>query len=83
MTSNLALNQLTPVVPLIRNTHRFAGFAVLKAPDTPAVLVEMGHLSNPRDEADLKDPAHRKKFAAAMVKALELYAARVETARRP
>lgn len=77
------VNQLTPVVPLIRNTHRFAGFAVLKAPDTPAVLVEMGHLSNPRDEADLKDPAHRKKFAAAMVKALELYAARVETARRP
>jgi len=77
------VNQLTSVVPLIRNTHRFAGFAVLKAPDTPAVLVEMGHLSNPRDEAALKDPAHRKKFAAAMVKALELYAARVETARRP
>jgi N-acetylmuramoyl-L-alanine amidase len=77
------VNQLTPVVPLIRNTHRFAGFAVLKAPDTPAVLVEMGHLSNRRDEADLKDPGHRKKFVGAMVKALELYAARTETARRP
>jgi N-acetylmuramoyl-L-alanine amidase len=77
------VNHLTPVVPLIRNTHRFAGFAVLKAPDTPAVLVEMGHLSNPRDEAALKDPAHRKKFAAAMVRALDQYATRVETARRP
>jgi len=77
------VNELTPVVNLIKNTHRFAGFAVLKAPDTPAVLIEMGHLSNARDEAELKDPAHRRKFAAAVMRALERYVARTETARRP
>jgi N-acetylmuramoyl-L-alanine amidase len=80
--AQLLVAELAPVVSLIKNTHRFAGFAVLKAPDTPAVLIEMGHLSNPRDEAELKDPAHRRKFAAAVVRALENYAARAETARR-
>jgi N-acetylmuramoyl-L-alanine amidase len=41
-----------------RRGHRFAGFAVLKAPDMPSVLVEMGFLSNREDEKNLRNPAY-------------------------
>ena len=58
-------------VPLLPNTHRRAGFAVLKAPDVPAALVELGFLSHPADEAALNRPAHRAKLAAALAGAVE------------
>ncbi len=57
-------------VPLLPNTHRQAGFVVLKAPDVPAVLVEIGFLSDPRDEAALRQPDHRTKLARAMGRAI-------------
>lgn len=47
-------------VNLINNPHRFAGFQVLRAPDVPSVLVEIGYLSNKEDEKLLKDAAWRK-----------------------
>jgi N-acetylmuramoyl-L-alanine amidase len=62
-------------VPLLPNTHRRAGFAVLKAPDVPAALVEMGFLSHPADEAALNRPAHRAKLAAALAGAVEGFVA--------
>ena len=49
---------------LLRNTHRFAGFAVLKAPDIPSVLIEMGFLSNRSDERRLQTARYRKKFSS-------------------
>jgi N-acetylmuramoyl-L-alanine amidase len=58
-------------VPLLPNTHRRAGFVVLKAPDVPAALVEMGFLSHPADEAALNRPAHRARLAAALAGAVE------------
>ena len=58
-------------VPLLPNTHRRAAFAVLKAPDVPAALVEMGFLSHPADEAALNRPAHRARLAAALAGAVE------------
>lgn len=68
---------------LLRNTHRFAGFAVLKAPDVPSVLIELGFLSNRHDERALRSKAHRAKLAAAVGRAVDAYFARVEeTARR-
>jgi N-acetylmuramoyl-L-alanine amidase len=36
-----------------------AGFAVLKAPDIPSILVETAFISNPEEEAKLRDPAYR------------------------
>ncbi|NKE43240.1 N-acetylmuramoyl-L-alanine amidase [Roseomonas frigidaquae] len=57
-------------VPLLPNTHRQAGFVVLKAPDVPAVLVEMGFLSDPQDEAALRRADHRAKLARAMGRAI-------------
>ena len=61
---------------LLQNTHRFAGFAVLKAPDVPSVLVETGYLSNERDEQMLRRPEYRAKLAAALARAVERHFAK-------
>jgi N-acetylmuramoyl-L-alanine amidase len=59
---------LIPVKP-----HRFAGFAVLKAPDIPSVLIELGYLSNAGDEALLTQPRQRAQVAAAIRHAIDRY----------
>ena len=51
----------------------FAGFAVLKAPDMPSVLVEMGFLSNHRDEANLKLKSYRRDLSRRLTKAIVSY----------
>jgi N-acetylmuramoyl-L-alanine amidase len=55
------VGELSTAVELINNPHRSAGFRVLKAPDVPSVLVELGYLSNEKDEAQLGDPGWRGK----------------------
>ncbi|MGA3398498.1 MAG: N-acetylmuramoyl-L-alanine amidase [Acetobacteraceae bacterium] len=68
-------------VPMLPNPERHAGFVVLKAADIPSVLVEMGFMSNPRDEAELRRPDHRKLVAAAMKRAVDaFFAARLHMA---
>ncbi len=57
----------------LQNTHRFAGFAVLKAPDVPAVLLELGYLSNRKEEKQLQQKSYRKKLAVSAVKAIAEY----------
>ena len=60
-------------VPLLTNPSRHAGFVVLKAADIPSVLVEMGFMSNPRDEAELRKASHRARVATAMSRAVDAY----------
>lgn len=79
-TMNLSARFASYLVPefskdwhLLRNTHRFAGFAVLKAPDVPSVLVELGYLSNPNDERALSRPAGRKPVVDAVARAVNRY----------
>ncbi len=67
---------------LLQNTHRFAGFAVLKAPDVPSVLVESGYLSNERDEQMLRRPDYRAKLAQALARAIEGFLTRQQKMRR-
>ncbi|GAB6040650.1 N-acetylmuramoyl-L-alanine amidase [Endothiovibrio diazotrophicus] len=50
-----------------------AGFAVLKSPDIPSMLVETGFLSNPVEERKLRDPAHQGRIAAAVMDGVRVY----------
>ncbi len=68
---------------LLGNTHRFAGFAVLKAPDVPAVLVEMGYLSNESEEKMLRQPQYRARLAKSVSKAVERFFPPNLKAKRP
>lgn len=70
--------RLGQVAPLLRNTHRNAGFFVLLAPDVPAVLIETGFLSNVADERRLSDPSARQRLAEAMAGAVDAYFATPE-----
>ncbi|NVK19090.1 MAG: N-acetylmuramoyl-L-alanine amidase [Methylocystaceae bacterium] len=67
---------------VLRNPHRFAGFAVLKAPDVPAVLIELGFLSNKHDERALRSKKHRAKLAEAIKTSINRYFNRIEEANR-
>ncbi len=78
--ATILVGKLKQRTKLLRNTHRFAGFAVLKAPDVPSVLLEVGFLSNVHDERALKTPAYRKKIAMGVAKAVKRYFQRVEQA---
>ncbi|GGF79736.1 N-acetylmuramoyl-L-alanine amidase [Rhizobium wenxiniae] len=60
-------------VGLINNPHRQANFQVLRAPDIPSVLLEMGFLSNPEDEKLLLDEAWRAKVAGLVANAVDRY----------
>ncbi len=53
-----------------RRGHRFAGFAVLKAPDMPSVLIEMGFLSNRDDEKNLRNSDYLRKLNSRLTKAI-------------
>lgn len=67
------VREMAKTVKLVKNTHRFAGFAVLKAPDIPSALLEMGYLSNRTEEANLKRPAYRQRLANAAANAIDTY----------
>ncbi|MCC6868174.1 MAG: N-acetylmuramoyl-L-alanine amidase [Burkholderiales bacterium] len=53
-----------------------AGFAVLKAPDIPSILVETAFISNPEEEQKLRAARHQKKFADSMYDGIARYFAR-------
>lgn len=59
--------------PMLRHSHRDAGFMVLLAPDVPAVLLEMGFVNNPEDEARLRDPAARTRLMRAVSQAIDAH----------
>jgi len=67
------ITELKREVTLLRNAHRFAGFAVLKAPDIPSVLIEMGYLSNREEQNALMKESYRGKLMNAIVKGLDAY----------
>lgn len=58
---------------LLRRSHRDAGFIVLLAPDVPAVLLEMGFITNLDDEQLLKTPAGRDRLMDAVAGSIESY----------
>jgi N-acetylmuramoyl-L-alanine amidase len=62
--------------PLLRSSHRSAGFMVLLAPDVPAVLLEMGFITNPQDERRLRDEGERTEMADAVAESIDEYFSR-------
>ena len=71
--ARVAVRELNRAVPMLPKPRREAGFIVLKAPEVPSVLVEMGFLSDPEDEAALRKPEHRARIAASLARAVEAW----------
>jgi N-acetylmuramoyl-L-alanine amidase len=63
------LRSATDILP--RQPHRSAAFAVLKAPDVPAVLIELGYLSNASDAQQMGTTKWRDKVAEAIATAID------------
>ena len=78
--ADVLAGELADVTALVRNTRRFAGFVVLKSPDVPSVLLELGYLSNPTDAANLARPEYRDQLARSTVRAIDRYFASLEAA---
>ncbi len=68
------VDEFAPSIGMIKNPHRAAGFRVLRAPDVPSVLIELGYLSNAKDEAKLVDPAWRSRAIDGIVAAINAFA---------
>jgi len=71
--SNILVEELGQKVKLIKNPQRSAAFAVLKAPDVPSVLLELGYLSNEEDERLLNDVGWRDMVTDAIAHSVKSY----------
>ena len=71
--ANMLVNELDGDVKLLRNTHRYAGFAVLKSPNVPSVLFEIGYLSHPREIRLLQSEDHRRDVNDSVVAAVNRF----------
>ena len=78
-----AVGEMKSVTAFTGKPMRSAGFMVLKAPDVPSVLVELGYLSSRHDEAQLTSAAWRQRVAEAMGRAIEKYFAQQLAASTP
>ena len=64
------VSELGQRVKLLNHTHRSAGFVVLKAPDIPSALVEIGCLSNREEETLLQNLSYQRRIATGLVKSV-------------
>jgi len=71
--AGILIPKLAKAGPLVRNSHRDGNLFVLLAPDVPAVLIEMGFLSNKHDEANLNKARYIKKITNAVGDAVDEY----------
>ncbi|HEX2011564.1 MAG TPA: N-acetylmuramoyl-L-alanine amidase [Roseateles sp.] len=70
------LGQIGRVGRLHKKQVEQAGFAVLKAPDVPSILVETAFISNPEEEAKLRDPDYQEKLVEALATGIARYFAK-------
>jgi N-acetylmuramoyl-L-alanine amidase len=71
--AEMLLDRVSEHQTLLRRSHREAGLAVLLAPDVPAVLLEMGFITNPDDEAILSDASGRTRLMNAVGDSIDAY----------
>lgn len=74
--AEILLGQIADETPLLRRSHRDANYVVLLSPDVPAVLLEMGFMSNVQDENNLRDAGHRTRLMNAVGDSIDAYFAR-------
>lgn len=67
------LSEIGKINKLHKRQVERAGFAVLKAPDIPSILIETAFISNPTEEKLLRSPAHQEKLARAMLNGIQDY----------
>ena len=60
-------------IKILQNSHRFAGFMVLTAPDVASVLIELGYLSNKQEEEMLNSVLYKRKIVNNLVLAINKY----------
>jgi N-acetylmuramoyl-L-alanine amidase len=70
------LGELGGVNTLHKGQVEQAGFAVLKAPDIPSILIETAFISNPDEERRLNDEAYQEKMADAILRGIKRYLAK-------
>lgn len=71
--AGILLDHVGREAPLLARSHRNENLAVLLAPDVPAVLLEMGFITNPEDEAYLANAGSRRELMTAVVLAIDAY----------
>ena len=69
----LVLGKIGEINTLHKGSVEQAGFAVLKSPDIPSILVETAFISNPEEERKLNDDAYRDKLAASILTGIKKY----------
>jgi len=67
------LSEMGKINRLHKRQVEQAGFAVLKAPDIPSILVETAFISNPEEERLLRSSSHQQKLAQAMLSGIQQY----------
>ena len=67
------LEGIGAINPLHKGSVEQAGFAVLKAPDIPSILVETAFISNPDEELKLRSDRHQQQFAVSIVGGIKHY----------
>ena len=71
--ASMVMDHISASTPLRKTNLRQAGFVVLLAPDVPAVLLEMGYVNNPSDEALLSSQRHREVMMGQVAQAIDQY----------
>ena len=71
--ASLLVTELSGEVSMLRNSHRKKSLRVLLSPDVPAVLVEMGFISNAEDERNLTDARWRRRTMGALADGIDAY----------
>ncbi len=70
---DIMVKEVAQSARLVKRPWRAAGFAVLKAPDVPSVLIELGYVTNRQEERQLRDSKYRRALSASIARSIIQY----------